>query len=617
VLVSAAVALLNWPGWAQIRAGLDPSWQAGLAIAFTHHFQWGPQMDFTYGPYGYAGFLQPFYRSTALVAIVYVFAVTSLLAALLVAGLRRYWGLAAAGVIAWAVTALSWAVTRAADFASVAGLGVALGALQARNRAVRAILVSVLGALAGFALLVKLNAGVTIIGLLALALAGADGSWRQRLRLAGPAVGALVAVFVVSWAAAGQSFTNLPSFVHASVSLALGYSAAISGSVDRASIAWYALVISALLVLVFASALRHRLVRQRVAISLMLIGWGWAIIKDSFVSGDHFPGFFRVMLAAVALVSILRPPRRVFATALAVAACITMATAQFPPVNPIGSVHALGTQLADLVQPGRFARLTAAARDTVLADELLAPPTLALLRGHSVAIEPWEDMVAWADPQARWAPEPVVQSYSAYTTYLDDLDSAFLGSRRAPQIVLYWPLRFGFDSRDPFMDPPSTVVAIYCHYAQLAVRAPWQILWRVPDRCGGAVVIRRARARFGEPVTVPGAPGRMVVASFAFGLPLLSEIDGVLLKPPAVYLRVWSGRGRPVTYRFVTGTQADEHVLSVPATFGYSGPFAPPTVRRLELLGGGWSPGHGSVAITFRVLSMSRRPGGAAYKGVT
>jgi hypothetical protein len=470
---------------------------------------------------------------------------------------------------------------------------------------VRATLVSVLGALAGFALLVKLNTGVTLTGLLVLALVGADGPWRERLRPAGAALGALAGVFAISWAAAGQSFTNLASFAHASVSLALGYSAAISGRVDRASIAWYALTISVLLVLVFAASLRHRPARQQVATSVMLIGWGWAIVKDSFVSGNHFPGFFRVVLAAVALVCILRPPQQVFASALALAACITLATAQLPAVNPIGSVHALGTQLADLVQPGRFARLTASTRDSILRAESLAPPTVALLRGHRVAIEPWEDMVAWADPQAPWAPEPVVQAYSAYTTYLDDLDAAFLASSRAPQMILYWPLQYGFDSRDPFMDPPTTTVAVYCHYDQLAVRAPWQILVRVPDRCGRSVTIGRAGARFGEPVTVPGAPGKMVVASFSFGLPLLSSLEGLLLKPPDVYLKVWTGRRRPVTYRFVTGTQADEHVLSVPVTFGYSAPFAPATVRRLEILGGGWASGHGRISITFRALSMA------------
>jgi hypothetical protein len=612
--VSVVVTLLNWPGWTRIGPGLDPSWQAGLAIAFTRHFQWGPQIDFTYGPYGFAGFLEPFYRSTALIAVLYIFAVTSLLAALLVAGLRRYWGLASAGVVAWAVIALSWATTRAADFASVAGLGLALGVLQAQRREVRAMLVVALGALAGFALLVKLNTGVTLVGLLALALVGADGTWRQRLRLAGPGAGALAAVFAISWAAAGQSFGDLPSFVHASVSLALGYSEAISGSVDHASIARYALVISALLVFVLASALRHRPLRKQVITAVMLVGWGWAVVKDSFVSGDHFLGFFRVVLAAVALVCTLRPPPRIYATALALAACVTMATAEFPVAGPIGSVHALGTDLADLVQPARFARMTAATRARVLREEYLSPSVLAVLRGHSLAIEPWEDMVAWADPEARWSPEPVVQAYSAYTTYLDDLGSAFLTSARAPQMVLVWPLQFGFDSRDPYMDPPTTETVIYCHYDQLSVGGPWQVLQRVPNRCGRPTVIARERARFGEPVDVPGAPGRMVVASFSFGLPLLSKIDGALLKPPDVYLRVWSGDRQPVTYRFVTGTQADEHVVSVPSTLGYSGPFAPPALRRLEILGGGWAIGHGSIAITFRALTMARGP---AYRGVT
>jgi hypothetical protein len=603
------VTLLNWPGWTQIAPGLDPSWQAGLAIAFTRRLQWGPQVDFTYGPYGFAGFLEPFYRSTTLIAVLYIFALTSLLAALLVAGLRRYWGLASAGVIAWAVIALSWAAARTADFASVAGLGLALGVLQAQRRAVRVSLVAVLGALAGFALLVKLNTGVTLIGLLALALVGADGPWRTRLRLAGPGMAALVGVFAISWATAGQSFENLPSFVHASVSLALGYSAAISGRIDRASIAWYALVISALLVFVLASSLRHRPLRQQVITAVMLVGWGWAIIKDSFVSGNHFPGFFRVVLAAVALVCTLRPPRRIYATALVLAACVTMATAEFPAPDPIASVHAFGTDLADLAQPARFARMTAVTRARVLSEELLSPSALAVLRGRSLAIEPWEDMVAWADPEARWSPEPVVQSYSAYTTYLDDLGSAFLASPRAPRMVLVWPLQFGFDAQDPYMGPPTTEMVLYCHYDQVSVRGPWQVLQRVPNRCGRQVVIARERARFGEPVNVPGAPGRMVVASFSFGLPLLATLDGALLKPPDVYLRVWSGNRPPVTYRFVTGTEADAHVVSVPSTLGYSAPFAPPTLRRLEILGGGWASGEGSITITFRALSMARGPG--------
>ena len=214
-LVALAVTLLNWSPWEQIKSGLDPSWQAGIALGFVRHLQWGPALDFTYGPYGFAGFLEPFYRSTALIALLYIFVVTWLLAMLLIEGLRSRWGLAGAGVIAWAVVALSWPVVRAADFASVVGLGLGLAVLETKSRTLRAVLTSLLGGLAGFVVLVKPNTGIVMMGLLALALAGTDVPRRERARIAWQAGGALVAVFVVAWAAAGQSFSNLLVFTRA------------------------------------------------------------------------------------------------------------------------------------------------------------------------------------------------------------------------------------------------------------------------------------------------------------------------------------------------------------------------------------------------------------------
>jgi hypothetical protein len=215
-------------------------------------------------------------------------------------------------------------------------------------------------------------------------------------------------------------------------------------------------------------------------------------------------------------------------------------------------------------------------------------------------------MVAWADPGLRWDPEPVAQSYSAFTAYLDHEDATFLAGARAPQRILYWPLKTGFDSRDPFMDPPATTEAIYCHYTQLALAGPWQVLQRRPDRCGRAVTIGQTEVHFGQPVEIPTAPGRMVVASFVLSAPLLSRLALGLLKPPETQLVAWVGGGKPVTYRFVTGTAADDHILSVPASLGYSAPFTPAPIRRLEIVGGGWKTGQGSVRVVFQAVSLAR-----------
>jgi hypothetical protein len=214
-------------------------------------------------------------------------------------------------------------------------------------------------------------------------------------------------------------------------------------------------------------------------------------------------------------------------------------------------------------------------------------------------------MVAWADPKLRWDPEPVLQSYSAYTAALDKIDATFLASRRAPQRVLYRPL--SFDHRDPSWDPPDTMQALYCHYDKLTVSGRWLVLRHVNDRCGPPALLGTVRARFGQRVKVPVAPGKMVVATFALTAPVLSKLEGLVLKPPATYLTLWPARGRgPLTYRFLSGTAGDDHVVATPRSLGYSAPFTPVAARQLELSGGGWAPGQGSVTITFRAFGMSR-----------
>ena len=44
----------------------------------------------------------------------------------------------------------------------------------------------------------------------------------------------------------------------------------------------------------------------------------------------------------------------------------------------------------------------------------LPPARCGALRGHTVAVEPWEAGAAWAY-ELDWQPQPVFQNYSAYT----------------------------------------------------------------------------------------------------------------------------------------------------------------------------------------------------------
>jgi hypothetical protein len=148
---------------------------------------------------------------------------------------------------------------------------------------------------------------------------------------------------------------------------------------------------------------------------------------------------------------------------------------------------------------------------------------------------------------------------------------------------------------------------MYCHYEQLAVDGPLQLLARVQDRCAQAKVIGHVNARFGEPVEIPPAHGEMELATFSLSSPLSARIEGVLFKPPQLQLTAWDhGAASPTTYRFVPGTAGDAHVLAVPASLGYSRSFMPPTIRQLQFTGGGWSKGQGAVRVTFLAVPMDR-----------
>ena len=620
-LVSALATLFSWrtDPWRPVFAGLS-SWQEGLAFGFEHHLQWGPQVIFTFGPYGFVEDILSMFWVTAALGLVYAVVVTWGLAALIVSALRKPWGLLPAGVVAWASVTIAANLLEAPELALATALGLALASLRATSERGRLGLLGALGALAGFQLLVEINVGIVTAALAAMTVVGATetspGAWREHPRVRAALVAAVpfLVVLVAALVAARQSLSNFASYVHGSLAVALGYAPAMGSSGGRHAEDWYAVVDVVLLASVFALALVGRPVREKAAISLMLAGWAWEVLKEGFVRHDlHDLTFFGLFVVALCLARLPRSLVPVQAGAIALAALLACTANGGPPPSlhsPREAARALEQEVRDLVVPSRWAHQEAVAREqTRLTGATLAPGLVTSLQGYTLANEPWEDGLSIAYPELRWDPLPVLQSYSAYTSYLDDLDASFLSSARAPERILTRPGTI--DLRDPFWDPPATNEAMYCHYEQVGVSEQWQVLARVPDRCGQARVIGVAKATFGQPFAVPAAKGELEVATFSLSSPLWARAEGVLLKPPQLEVTAWAqGTGKPTTYRFISGTAGDAHVLAVPASLGYSQEFAPPTVVQLQVTGGGWSPGQGAVRVTFFAVPMSR-PGGA------
>lgn len=635
--VSLAASVLSWRpfAWAKVAPGLDPSWQAGLAVGFERHLQWGRQVVFTYGPYGLVDTLLPFARLSISLAVLFALATSWGLAALVVCALRPAWGLVPAGVVAWAALAIANSHSGYSDLASAAALGLALVALRTDDAGRRLATLAALGALGGFSLLTKFNDGVVASGLLVVALGAEGAAYGARAlgRAAAGAIAAFAGVLAAAWVGAGQSLANLPSYFEGCASVALGYSSAMSLSQGRRAEDFFAVAVLALEALVFylsalrapgaGGALGPRAERvRRAALVVSLVGWSWAALKEGFVRHDtHDLTFFGLVLLATGLARLGRRYIGVQAGALAVSASLACVAAGAPPAqlhSPGASTAALATDLRVALGLGGFKPAQASLRARLLAaGDGLPAKAVSLVEGHSVAIEPADAAAAFLYPQLDWDPEPVLQGYSAYTSYLDGLGSKFLASARAPERIVYDPGQV-ISGRDPWMGPPATLLSMYCHYSQLAAVGAWQVLSRVADRCGPARPVATLRARFGEVVRAPKATGELLAATFSFSLPILSNLEGVLLKPPAIWLQVWPALGdnlgdklahklgRPEAYRFVPGTAADMHVVATPAALGYSSAFTPPALSALELEGGGWAKGQGLVRVKFYALRMAR-----------
>ena len=529
------------------------------------------------------------------------------LAALVIGALRRSWGLLPASVAAWAAVTIAASVLEAPELALAGALGLALACLGAKSQKARLTMLAALGALAGFQLLVEVNVGLVTAGLAVLAVAGSAGRWgRPALTAAVP----FVAVVVLALVAAGQSLSNLASYLRGALAVAAGYGSAMGSSGGRGAENWYAALDAALVVAVFVLALRGAAARAKVVVVIMLAGWGWETLKEGFVRHDqHDLTYLALFMLALGLARLPRHFVPVQALSMALAALLAcVANGGVPPSlgSPVENVRALAQEVTDLAAGGRWARVQAIARYQVRATgDALHPGLVKSLAAGTVAVEPWDDAVSFGYPQLRWQPEPVLQSYSAYSAYLDGLDASFLSSPRAPRHILYQPV--ALDGRGPFWDSPAAMVALYCHYRQVSVSSPWQVLARAPDRCGPAQVIGQVRAHFGQPITVPSRPGRLVLASFSLASPLLARAEGLLLKPPELHVTTWTSRGGTGTvYRFVPGTAADDHVMRAPSSLGYSPSFSPPAVRRLEVTGGGWPPGQGRVIVSFLAVPMGR-----------
>jgi hypothetical protein len=608
VACAVAIAVAAWPVQS-IRAGIgsDWSWVAGLAYAAEHGLRFGDQIVWSYGPLGFLNtWYGPvlYYDDVFALAWLYVALLQVLLALALLAALRRSLPLPAATVVAAVVLALT------VDLAPALGLAwCALALARApgdRDRLGTAFPLA-LGLLTGLTLLGKLNQGVELLVLAAVALL-ADPRLRDALAFAG----ATIAAAAVGWLATGQTLADVVPYVRNGAEIVAGYAAAM-GTTESAH-AWSLAAALALIAFVLALtwvATRDLPRRRRWGLLGLAVVYAGFSFKEGFVRQDagHLEVFFGDMLVPIAVLP-LGASRRLLGASLAGIAAGAVAIGGLlgahhvvRQLNPYANVAAAADQARTLVSPARRDEITTDLRARLTALYGISPQIRAAVGERPVMFWPFLFGEAAYAYDLDLRPLPAFEPYGTYTPALDRLGARMLASPRAPARILRANAA-AIDGRYATFEAPLATLEIFCRYRQIAAQEPWQVLVPASDRCGAARPLSTRTAAWREPVPVPAPRTRdaLVIAHVEGAEPQgLERIQTLLLRPHRRWVEL-DGQ----SFRLVAATAADGLLLYAPPRLDYPDQFA--MAPRPQTIAVGRDGGEPGGELTYRFEEVPLRP---------
>jgi len=609
LLLGLLVALAAWtPQFVSPTIGLDPSWQSGLFMAAKDGLSHGTEIVFTYGPLGYLGlpYAALWFGDLAGLAFVFQSLLFVAVCLLVVRALRTSSGMVLAVVVAYAALVITEG-TEQAILLAVAGSLLVLEPERPRF-ALEGLLVG--GAvLAALECLIKISVGPIVFAICLLGLIGA----RARPREIAAYVGLFVVALVALWLISGQSISDLDDYLGNSREIVSGYSEALP--LVESPGWWAATAAASVVALTAAAALTSRGGnRERLFAAALVLVAAFAVFKEGVVRLE--PGHMSIFFSTALLLWLVLPwrGRARAGLALGAVALAVMTLVVRPPeaglsANPIDNVRNAGGNVKTLLSSSRRYGLIEGARVALQNTYDLEGRARAAVGQRSVAIEPWESAIAWAY-DLNWSPLPVFHSYTAYTPRLDRLNADAVASAEGPEVILRHDLgdantfpTLAIDGRYPGWEAPAQALATICHFAAVLTTERWEVLRRIPDRCGEPEAIGTAEAADGEAVEVPEAPPGSVTFMRIGGLEVggIEKLRSLLLRANIRYALLDGEQ----SYRVVPGTAVDGLLLDGPRSVIGSGAFAQaPEASSISIQGSG-----GELRYEFFAMPVGSAPG--------
>lgn len=560
--VCASFLPVNRP---QRNNSIDDSWIQVLHFAFLNHLQFGRDIVFTFGPWG---FLYTGYQPETYVVSVVIWLV---LAAVFWCALRRVARLSFQNELArwiWlmAVTGLvSVSIASNVDARLICFplLLIILHFFDDGSFAMplqSALLVSL-----GLLSLVRFTVFILSAGVMAAIVV--DTIWRRRRRGAW-SVAVFGGSFLFFWLAGRQGLGWLWSYLRGSWQLTSGYTEAMmmAGPHEMQFVTAFLLVALVLcVILAFALWRRLRFVGALPQAALAFIVF--ATFKYGFVRDDEHQPTAAVELLVVSLMfmtvewPVVREQRLGFRAGIFLPVIAAYIFTEFSfgrfDLTPFTRQYVGAFTLEKWLAPlGELSGGPAYRQCFANYRERFPLPRL---NGGTDAYS-WNQVELFANDEA-YSPRPVFQSYSAYTPELAELNAAHLRSDEAARNIVWDGA--ALDNRYRSLEDGLSWPELLTRYDVRQVEISFAVLTRSPTpRRFTLTPLLDASVKFGQQLSLPFATNNLLWAEIDVGHSAPGSLVSTLYKPPELSINTTFRSGQRHTNRFIPGMARAGFLLS-------------------------------------------------------
>jgi hypothetical protein len=556
------------------NSGLDPSAVIGINLAWLNNYQFGTNIVFTYGMLGFL--INPWILDYTLWKMSLLFSILthfififSLYLLLKKSSAKWYYYLLFTPILLFILP------TMASYWALLISISIILYLilLEKIQSKIVFIYLIIVGFLLAVDSLIKFdmlwNSLYLLLGFYVLSFI-----LKRDLRQGVILVGSYAGFFFAIWVISQQQFSSLIAYLIGGFELTKGYTAAMasSGPFWQVCIGLVSILLLSIIGLFF-------LIRKNkngflfLILNLVIL---FSAFKSGFVRHDGhileflcvFMLYFGILLVVMMNLSINFDKKVSYIIIALIMVCLglfiatTYITAPWVLHNNVvtqGSSHELTLHL--LSNQTYFNTLADQQKEKIKKDYLVNATLIKSIDNSSIDIFPWDIALCWAY-DLNWSPRPEFQSYSAYTAYLDTINSQhFSDPTNSPDKILY--SYKSIDGRYPLFDEPKTFRTILNNYTYADESGGFILLNRSSEHTGNKDVdLGSTTVNMGSHVKIPTYSGE-IFGNVTIKYSLLGNLLKTVYKPTPVYIsfQLKNGFVSP-RYRLIPDTAHDGLYLS-------------------------------------------------------